>query len=588
MRRFLMILLCGALLLMAFASPAAATPTADLTALARFFPDKTLLFASVRTDSDFFTALDSMIGIVRDNMPDVGVPLETVEQMLDRVVAESPNLGGTFGDTIRPWLGNTAAIGFPTLGEMLDDDVYNNLSGPVLIAADITDRAATEAFFDQLIPDTAEMSIEQTADYTLITPTSAQDGVEIAASRNGGIYIGNEVLLITNDPALLPQDTITSSLRDSADFTNSLSYLPESDYNAVLYLNLPEFLSQIPATELDPDEAAALAAIAPLIDGVGGQVWGATILDGRSLTLDVAQPITDPSVYEAVGISLPSSTPISFDFARFIPAGTPLVIQSTDLNSVYNTLITSLRTTMAMQAEMMPDGGEDINQELEEGIAQLEFAIRGMTGLDLQDDILSWMTGNYALTLGFSPSLEDLPPSGIPSSFPVEFGILIEATDAAAAQAVVDGIAMALSSAGSGDFTLTEDTFGDVTAQVITIPADGLPFPVEIVFGASNEVFAIGTPRMAEAAFNPGDGLAADPSYIEMQAFALDAPTTLYYAAGEGLTPLVNALAVTNSVNAQDKDAIMSLFRLLSSGSISTMTLENGSVLYRMVLTLPG
>jgi hypothetical protein len=73
-----------------------------------------------------------------------------------------------------------------------------------------------------------------------------------------------------------------------------------------------------------------------------------------------------------------------------------------------------------------------------------------------------------------------------------------------------------------------------------------------------------------------------------MQSFALDAPTALYYAAGEGLTPLMNALAMSNAVNSGDKDAIMSLFRLLNSGSISTMSLDNGSVLYRFVITLPG
>lgn len=579
MRRFLMLLLCSTILLSAFAAPAAATPTADLTALARFFPDKTLLFASVRTDDEFLSAIDSVMGIIREYVPDV--PSATVEQMLDQLIAESPNLGGTFGDTIRPWLGNTAAVGFSSLTEMFDEDDFNNGSGPVLIAAEITDRAATEAFFEQLIPDDAEVNIEQTADYTLMTPTG---------SSTGAVYIGNDVLLVTNDPATLPQDTVTTSLRDAADFNNSLSYLPQTDYNAVLYLNLPEFLRQIPATELDPEGAAALSSFAPFIDGVGGQVWGATILDGRSLTLDVAQPITDPAIYEAIGLTVPASAaPISFDFARFIPAGTPLVIQSTDLQSVYNSFLSSLRATMAMQAEMMPDGGEDFSQEMEEGVAQIEFAIRGATGLDLNDDILSWMTGNYALALGFSPALEDISPvTGLPSAFPVEFGILIEATNADAAQAVVDGLAQALTMAASSEFVLTEDTFGDVTAQVITIPSGNMPFPVQIVFGASNDVFAIGTPRMAEAAFNPGDGLAADPSYIEMQSYALDTPSVLYYAAGEGLTPLVNALVLANSVNAQDKDAITNLLLLLSSSSISSMTLENGSVLYRLVLTLPG
>lgn len=236
---------------------------------------------------------------------------------------------------------------------------------------------------------------------------------------------------------------------------------------------------------------------------------------------------------------------------------------------------------------MMEVEGSGSGEELERSLEQMEFAIRGMTGLDLEDDILSWMTGNYALAFGFSPALEDLPPSGIPSSFPVEFGFLVEATDAEAAQAVVDGIAQALSMVSSDDFTLTEETFGDVTAQVISASDDDLPFPVEFVFGASDEVFIFGTPRMAEAALNPGDGLAADPSYVEMQEFALDEPTALYYLSGEGLTPLVNALVVTRSVNEWDEDAIKSLFRLLSSSSVSTTMLEDGSVLYRMVLTLP-
>jgi hypothetical protein len=582
MRRFLMLLLSVMLLLTALAVPVTATPIADLTALARYFPDKTLFFASVRTDDGFFSEIDSIVTIVRDHMPDVGIPSETVEQMLDRALSENPNLDGTFAEAVRPWLGNTAAVGFPSLNALVDDDPFNNLSDPVLIAAEVTDRAAAEAFFDQLMPDDAEVNIEQTSEYTLITPRDSD--------QHGAVYISGDVLLVTNDAALLPQDTVTATLRDAEDFNNSLSYLPESDYNAIFYINLPELLRKIPATALEPEQASLLSSLSSIVDAVGGQVWAATILDGRSLTLDAVQPITDPSVYEALGITVPTSaTPISFDFARFIPAGTPLVIQGTDLQTVYNSAISSFTAAMRMQSEMMPGGAEDFEEQMQQGLAQLEFTIRAMTGLDLQDDILSWMTGNYAFALGFSPALEDLSPaSRMPSSFPVDFSLLIEATDPDAAQAFVDGLRIGLFELTSSDFALTEETFGDVTAQVITLsPSDDMPFPLQIVFGASDEVFAIGTPRFAEAAFNPGDGLADDPSYVEMQSFALDTPSTLYYVAGEGLTPLVNALVATRSVNARDEDAINSLFRLLSSGSISSVVMENGTTLYRFALTLP-
>ncbi|HLU12156.1 MAG TPA: hypothetical protein VK003_20940, partial [Oceanobacillus sp.] len=171
MRRFLTILLCGAMLLTAFAAPAAATPTDELTALARFFPEKTLFFASVRTDDDFFAMLDDVINLIEENMPEevISEP-DTIEELLDQMIAPNPNIDGGFSEAIRPWLGNTAAIGFPSLTELLDDNTYNDLSGPVLLAAEITDRAGVEAFFDQIIPDEAPLNIEQIPDYTLITP----------------------------------------------------------------------------------------------------------------------------------------------------------------------------------------------------------------------------------------------------------------------------------------------------------------------------------------------------------------------------------------------------------------------------------
>src|SRR5690606_22413166 len=117
----------------------------------------------------------------------------------------------------------------------------------------------------------------------------------------------------------------------------------------------------------------------------------------------------------------------------------------------------------------------------------------------------------------------------------LDFSLLIEATNPEGAQALVDGLAQSLTYFDD-EVEVSTDEIGSSTVQVITVSSSSdVPFPIEIVFGASDDVFVFGTPRMAEAALNPGEGLAGDASYVEMQSYALENPVNIYYLAGEGL-----------------------------------------------------
>jgi hypothetical protein len=579
MRRMIVLFLSAALLL-SLAMPSAAMPTADLTALARYFPEKTVLFASARVDAPFFASLDSIFSIVHEYMPEA--PAVTTEQLLDQIVAESSALTGTFDETVRPWLGDTVAVGIPSGAALFASHFETVGEDPVLFAAEITDRALALAFLEPLMPADSEVNVEENDSRTLIT--SRDEG-------RGAIYIDGSVLLITNDVALLPQETITAGLESSEDFANSLSSLPETDYNALLYLNLPEVLAHIPTADLDEMEGAVLSALEPLRDAVGGLVAGATILQGRALTLDIVQPVVNPAAYETLGMTLPTDyTPISFDFARFIPAGTPIVLQSADLQSLYENAIASLRAAAELQAATAPNSEGAPTAQLEQGLAQVEFAVSGLTQLDLQDDILSWMTSDYALAFNFSPEIGGLASvSDPPTELPFDFSFLIDVTDPDAAEALVEGLTQSLVAFGGDSYTVEEEVIGDTTAQHIQFPpSDDLPFPIDIILGASADVFVVGTPRMVEAALNPGDGLAGDPRYLEMQSFALPEPRGVVYLSGEELAPLTRLLVLSRSVNAQDEAAITNLFRLISSSSISSTIGATGTTVTRMVLTLPS
>lgn len=584
MKRIVMLLLCTSLLV-GLVVPAAALPVSDLTALAQYYPAKTVFFASIRTDDAFIDSMDALLARIMEAVPEADLGGQTFRGALNDIFDDNPNLDGTFDELVRSWLGDTAAFGAPSTTELFDSERSNDDETPVLIALEVTDRAAAAAFFDDIIPPDvdreAELIVEETETYTLLTPPDTDNPA--------AIYIGEDVMLITNQRALLPSSGMTNSLSTSDDFTNGLSRLPESDYNALAYINLPEIMTHLPVAQLEPEEAAVLASLSPLYQAVGGQVIGATLLDDRSLALDYVQPITDLDAYEAFGVTVTTEyTPVSFDFARYIPAGTPLVLQGADLQTVYDNFIASLTAAASLQENFTAEGAESPIDQIEGGMRQIQFAIAGLTGLNLEEEILSWMTGNYALAFRLSPALSDLSSSSdFPTSFPMDFSLLIEATDPEAAQALVDGLAQSLTYFDD-EFEVSTDEIGSSTVQVITVPTSSdVPFPIEIVFGASEDVFVFGTPRMAEAALNPGEGLAGDASYVEMQSYTLENPVNIYYLAGEGLTPLVNLLVLSNAVNAWDEDAIGNVFRLVSSSSISWNIQADGTSIYRMVLTLP-
>jgi hypothetical protein len=89
-------------------------------------------------------------------------------------------------------------------------------------------------------------------------------------------------------------------------------------------------------------------------------------------------------------------TAIDPAFAAHIPAGATLSLQSVDLNRSFGGMF-NLFDTMIGNMREMGLGDSDELDEAAEGIAQLESSFTTFTGLDLREDVLAWMTGNYAV-----------------------------------------------------------------------------------------------------------------------------------------------------------------------------------------------
>lgn len=577
MRRLFLICL---LALGAFAGMAQAAPVADLTALARYYPDDTVLFAAVRTDDGFIETLDGVIGQMRDLLPPGTIPPFRLNMLLDQAVSE---LGqDSFQEVFRPWLGNTAAFGVTSF----EGD------GGFALALEINDREAAAAFVDRLLAD---------SEYD----TSEQDGFTIyfIPDGEGLIAINDEAAIITLQSAARSQGDDFRSLAASAAFTGTLDQLPADEYSFVTYINTPALFAQARQQmaagggDLNMDQMFAGFA-----ESLGPQMLAFTILDGRSLVLDSVQTYSDTAALEAAGFSLTApAAPVDPAFAAHIPADAPLVLMGTELNTSITAGFQNIRVMGRMlqeQARALPDSRLDDDarwlRDINVGNAVVTFVnltFSGATGLNLEGDVLPWMGGNYAAYLRLLP----LPPeTGVEAA--LDYALLVEATDTDGARALVDSLENALE---QYELTYSREAIGAGSALVLaapiqlTIPSGLREQPAlqpeqDVLIAASDNLFALGSrPAVTYSLGAEGDSLVDAATFIEAQQHALDGAQQFGYLNARAFVPAIDAVITRASGrSAQDLRDARALAGLFSSGSMSVVASDSGGTVSRLVFTL--
>ena len=175
---------------------------------------------------------------------------------------------------------------------------------------------------------------------------------------------------------------------------------------------------------------------------------------------------------------------------------------------------------------------------------------------------------------------------------PLEFGLIVEATDADAAQKVFDGLNRSLVGLPTKNVTVAQETLDSgAKALTFTISGTNMPFPIELMAATGNGVFAIGTRRTVTAALDPKNaGLSGDADYVEASKYLLSDSNSVLYLSSSGLKPVARVMTQTSNpegVRQQGKQ-LQSLLDLISSGSVSTSMLPDKSgALARLVWTLP-
>ncbi len=550
-----------ALLLGAFALPAAAVPVTDLTALAGYFPEGSVAYASVRTDDDFVGTLDGLLQRVSE------IGGLSLTSSLD-TVASGIKTGATFQDLFRPWLGDTAAFGLLPLTTM--DEFRNPVA---LIAISLTDREAAEAFFQSV---TRPRDYVQTQGDGFTTYESTRDNTHLA--------FRDDVLLIASSFAAIAEGgAVSASLSVAEPFTTAIGQLPGADYNAVIYIDSPSILNftQSQLENVGPSEIAILQAL----DDISPQVFGFTIVDGNSLTIDAVTAATGAALNVTGGMT----TPLDLGIVSRLPAGTPLVILGTNFADSYSATLAQLEPLLAMQ-------GSDVDMaQFETGLWLIELFVRGLTGLDLQRELLPALNGTYAIYAGVNPAAEgaDTAFDLVSPELLLDFALTFSVTDTATAAQLRDNLNTILGDLPTERIDNLDIAFEDNNGTpVIVFSMETDPFSgdhIELLLAVTDEVFTVGTRRYVEAALNPGVGLDQDPHWQAAAQYFVADSYSLLYQSSANLAPLVGIFARTGSSDARDISQVLGLVTgLVDNSSISYGRLGETGVQMRAVLTLAG
>jgi hypothetical protein len=539
--RKLLIAVLATLLLIVGVSPAAAVPPDELTDLAEHYPDDVAVFGAIRTDDAYIDTLNGLAARIGQRVQMIPADFDLREELFS---------GMDFEQAIRPWLGDSAAVG------VRFTDVEE-----VFIAVDVVDREAAQVFMSNLGLQTSDLR-----DGTLYTGTNPQFGINY--------LLLDDVLLAGQGEAGLAwlQQGVRAPLNADAGFADVLTRLPESSYNAVLMGNAPALAPVL--LEDTPTDGLMALGFDPqaAISGFGWQAAGFTILDERALTMDVATTITDLEAVQAAGISLDGNDPLNLDFASNIPADAPLVLLGTDfgggLLGTLNQIEELGNRFEALNEQGMLSRNEESLTLLDDSATFARQAFRGLAGATLEE-AFGWMTGTFGMYM--TPGLNE---NGLPT---LDTAYLTEATDPAAADMFVNTWLPNLLNEVGLDYVQEE--------AAVNLPLLGnilADSAYEIVAATGNDLFAIGTRSGVEFATGGDTGLPSDATYQAAQAYFLPDTESLAYIHPAPLQELAGVLAETEP----DFQAVAVLLPIIESGSITASYSDEGNGNARLVLTL--
>ena len=472
-----------------------------------FVPKQAAVMASLLVNPD---SLDSSAVAGR---PEARRRLHTELQKLKTSLLTKTGLD--YRQDVQPWLGNeiTLAVTSPDV----DRDGDNGKQTGYLVAIATKDAAKSREFLQLLFSKRAiagtDLAFEQYKGVKLIyynqqvaagvSPTKPSTS---SLPSLAGAVVGNDFVLFANNPKVL-RDAINNvqapslSLASSEQYQQALTLLPPKRIG-LTFLNLPvlsAWRGLAPATQTDNSQIIALQ------------------LQPQGLLAETS--LIRTAVKQDSPAAPTKSPPISA--LKYVPAKTGFALTGFDLSRLNQT---DLSQTWSQVSTGLLSNNSNASQLVNQPLAPLE----AQWGIDLPEDIFSWVQGEYALGL--------LPHADLAS----DWIFVAEKSDAATSgisrlDAIASSQGLSVSSLTLGEQKIaawtqlttaaasTPDSAQDRSSIALKAKVQGVHATV-----GNYEIFTTSVEAMDEALKSPQIGSLADNSKFQAGLNAIPQPNQGY------------------------------------------------------------
>lgn len=401
---------------------------------------------------DALTAAGKVLGT-----PD---PSARIEQLVGELLAGSDGPKLDYARDVEPWLGDK--VGFWVAGG--GSDPHEDARGAAILSA--TDTEAAQAAIDRAVESSGERFAER-----------SYEGVDYKVDENGGAAGVVEDFAVVGSEAELKRtvDALEGSAALASDdrYTDAMGEL-EAERLAHFYFDTKALIDQ--AVRRDPEAASQLEQLRRVlpIDRLG-PVAGAFTADGERLAVDSVTSAAGGELFSRFGaLTGTGSTPLLGE----LPGDSWVALGSPKLGDTAKRLYEQFAGAF---------GGAAIAQRL-----------RSELGIDLEQDVFSWIGDVAFFARGTSPKA-------------VDGGAVIEVLDEERARSAFGKLIGVL------------QTRAGVTARPASVPGaetafelrrPGMPKPVVAARSPDRVVIAYGA-GAATAALSPGEKLAGGEAFGE-------------------------------------------------------------------------
>ncbi|PIG90685.1 DUF3352 domain-containing protein [Gloeocapsopsis sp. IPPAS B-1203] len=289
------------------------------------------------------------------------------------------NTGLDYRRDVQPWLGDeiTAAV---TTSDY-DRDQYNGQQPGYLMALATKDAEKSREFLQLVFSKQAiaptDLEFEDYKGVNLVYHKPHAQGESLQPSTRilSGAVVGDRFVLLANHPRVI-KDAINNvqapdlNLTTSSRYQQALSQLPPRRLG-LAFLNLPGVISW---QGLDTAQTYESQIIALEANRKG------LLTETTLLAASPQEVASTPELREPVGA------------LKYVPATSGLAIAGTDLSNLNNTALSQLWKQVA---QISTSGYDAISRLINQPLANLQQR----WGINLEEDIFSWVQGEYAIAL---------------------------------------------------------------------------------------------------------------------------------------------------------------------------------------------